>query len=157
MLISMPPTRAPIVAVEPAARSWTEFDVSAAIEFAVVNLKVEHVVVLGHRQCGGIRALVTGLHGDSESFVDRWVTIARPAHFRAIAANPEADSEQLCQICELEAIKISIENLRTFPFVTKAEKERGLSLIGAYFDLEAGRLLGYDEASGKFLDLERQP
>jgi carbonic anhydrase len=127
--------------------------VSAAIEFAVVSLKVEHVVVLGHRACGGIRALVTGLHGDSESFVDRWVTIARPAHFRAIAAHPKADQEELCRHCELEAIKISIENLRTFPFVRQAEQERGMTLIGAYFDIESGNLMELDEATGAFTNL----
>lgn len=130
--------------------SGSHHGVSAAIEFAVVNLKVENVVVLGHRFCGGIRALVSGLNGDSESFVERWVAIARPAHFRALAANPSADLETLCQHCELEAIKISLANLRSFPFVTKAEKERGLTLIGAYFDLEAGRLLELDETKGEF-------
>lgn len=128
--------------------------VSAAIEFAVKNLQVENIVVLGHRQCGGIRALVTGLQSDSESFVDRWVAIARPAHFRALAANPEADQDTLCQHCEMEAIKISIENLRTFPFVVQAEKERGMNLIGAYFDLEMGRLLELHESTGEFQDLE---
>ncbi len=127
--------------------------VSAAIEFAVVNLKVENIVVLGHRQCGGIRALVTGLHGESDSFVDRWVAIARPAHFRALAAHPEADADQLCQHCELEAIKISIENLRTFPFVKEAELAGRVHLIGAYFDLESGRLLEYVESSGEFVNL----
>lgn len=128
--------------------------VSAAIEFAVNNLKVENIVVLGHRHCGGIRALVSGLHGESDSFVDRWVAIARPAHFRALAAHPEADLDSLCQHCELEAIKTSLENLRTFPFVTKAEKERGLNLIGAYFNLESGQLLGLDDSSGKFQNLD---
>jgi carbonic anhydrase len=127
--------------------------VSAAIEFAVVNLKVENVVVLGHRQCGGIRALVTGLNGSSESFVDRWVAIARPAHFRAIAANPEANQETLCQLCELEAIKVSLENLRTFPFVQQAEKARGMNVIGAYFDLESGSLLELNETTGQFVNL----
>lgn len=127
--------------------------VSAAIEFAVVNLKVENVVVLGHRQCGGIRALVSGLHGDSDSFVDRWVAIARPAHFRALAAHPEADLDVLCQRCELEAIKISIANLRTFPFVRQAEKERGMEVIGAYFDLELGQLLELDETKDEFVNL----
>jgi carbonic anhydrase len=127
--------------------------VSAAIEFAVNNLKVENVVVLGHRYCGGIRALVSGLNGDGDSFVERWVSIARPAHFRALATHPQADLDTLCHYCELEAIKISIENLRKFPFVAKAEKEGTLSLIGAYFDLEAGRLLEYDEAKNEFINL----
>jgi len=130
--------------------------VSAAIEFAVVNLEVEVVMVLGHRQCGGIRALVTGLQSSGESFVDRWVAMARPAHFRALAAYPNADQDELCQHCELEAIKISLANLRTFPFIQKAEKSRGLILIGAYFDLESGRLLELDESKGDFIDFSAE-
>lgn len=124
--------------------------VSAAIEFAVVNLKVENVIVMGHRQCGGIRALVSGIHTDSESFIDRWVAIARPAHFRALAANPNADQETLCQHCEREAIKISLANLRSFPFVRDAEKNRGMNVIGAYFDIETGQLLELNQATGEF-------
>ena len=128
--------------------------VSSAIEFAVVNLKVENVMILGHRQCGGIQALVTSAQTNSETFVDRWVAIARPAHFRALAAHPHAGVDELCQHCELEAIKISIENLRTFPFIVKAEKERGLNIIGAYFDLELGILMELNEETGKFVNLE---
>lgn len=127
--------------------------VSAAIEFAVKNLKVENIVILGHRQCGGIRALIQGLQSDSESFVDRWVAIARPAHLRAIAAHPSAGVEELCQHCELESIKISLQNLLSFPFVQQAVNERGLNLIGAYFDLEAGRLLHLNPATGEFEDI----
>lgn len=136
--------------VPPYEQGGTHHGVSAAIEFAVVNLKVENVIVLGHRQCGGIRALVTGLQGPEESFVHRWVTIARPAHFRALAAHPEADPETLCRHCEREAIRTSIENLRTFPFVTDAEQSGQLSLIGAYFDLESGDLLELNETTGEF-------
>lgn len=139
--------------VPPFEKGGGHHGVSAAIEFAVVVLKVENVIIMGHRQCGGIRALVTGMHSDSESFVDRWVAIARPAHFRALAANPQADQDTLCQHCELEAIKISIENLRTFPFVRQAEKERQMNVIGAYFDLEAGRLLELNESTGEFTSI----
>lgn len=127
--------------------------VSAAIEFAVVNLKVEHVIIMGHRQCGGIRALVSGLQGDTDSFVDRWVAMARPAHFRALAAHPQADLDELAHHCELEAIKTSIANLRTFPFVQSAEKERGMAVLGAYFDLEQGKLLELDESKDEFVNL----
>lgn len=127
--------------------------VSAAIEFAVVNLRVENVLVMGHRQCGGIRAMVTGLQSEPAGFVDRWMEIARPAHFRALAAHPDADPEALCQHCERESIKISLENLRSFPFVAKAERERGMNLLGIYFDLENGRLLELNPATGEFEEL----
>ena len=82
---------------------------SAAIEFAVVNLKVEHIVVLGHRQCGRIRALVTGLPTASVTFIDQWMEIARSAHFRTLAAYPDADVDTICHHCEMESIRTSIE------------------------------------------------
>lgn len=129
--------------------------VSSAIEFAVVNLQVENVVVLGHRQCGGIRALMTTPEGQGESeFIHRWVNIAHEAKQIVLEAMPGADVEQLCGRCELESIRISIRNLHTFPFVREAIKERGMNLIGAYFDIEEGRLLELNEREGTFSPLE---
>ncbi len=128
--------------------------VSAAIEFAIENLKVENVIILGHRKCGGIRALVEGQRGNAGSFVSHWVAIAEAAHQRVLSAHKGAEQDVLCQHCELEAIKTSLENLRTFPFVQKAQQEREMNIIGAYFDLEAGRLLELNEDTGEFINFD---
>lgn len=128
--------------------------VSSAIEFAVVNLKVENVVVLGHRQCGGIRALVNGVQDPSSRFIARWVSIAEEARRIVFEKFKGADAETLCAHCELEAIRVSMKNLRTFPFVQQAVEERQMNLIGAYFDLEEGRLLELNEETGEFSPLE---
>lgn len=128
--------------------------VSAAIEFAVLNLKVDNVIILGHRQCGGIRALVTNQLSDSNEFVQQWVGIATPAKKRVLDKYPNETEDQLCRHCELESIATSIENLKTFPFVDQAVRERGLMLMGIYFDLEQGQLLEYDEKIGEFKNLE---
>jgi carbonic anhydrase len=127
--------------------------VSSAIEFAVVNLKVENVIILGHRQCGGIRALLYPEQTQAGGFVQKWMKIAEPAKVRALALNPNADQNVLLKTCELESIRTSIENLRTFPFVAEAEKERGLSIMGIYFDIEKGELLELNEASGVFMPI----
>jgi carbonic anhydrase len=124
--------------------------VSAAIEFAVVNLKVEHVIILGHRQCGGIRALLFPKETQAGGFVQQWMQIADDAKSRALAAVPSAEPNELWRCCELESIRTSIENLRSFPFVAAAEKERGLEIHGIYFDLEKGELLELDGPTGKF-------
>lgn len=124
--------------------------VSAGIEFAVVNLKVENVIVLGHRQCGGIRALLFPQEIQAGGFVQQWMRIAEPARQRAVAATPPEDEEALWRRCELESIRISIGNLRSFPFVSEAVGSRGLALLGLYFDLERGELLELDEATGRF-------
>ncbi|MDX9731750.1 MAG: carbonic anhydrase [Bdellovibrionales bacterium] len=124
--------------------------VSSAIEFAVLNLKVENVIVLGHRQCGGIRALMAGPGENKSTFISRWVSIAEDAKQRVLAKYAGADPDELCHRCELESIRTSLRNLRTFPFVQEAIETRQMNLIGAYFDLEEGRLLELNEATGEF-------
>ncbi len=124
--------------------------VSAAIEFAVINLKVENVIVLGHRQCGGIRALLFPEEIQAGGFVQGWVTVAEAAKARAVAAVGTEDHNRLWHCCELESIRTSVENLRTFPFVEEAVKARNLSLMGIYFDIEKGELLELNEESGTF-------
>ncbi|MBC7419223.1 MAG: carbonic anhydrase [Bdellovibrio sp.] len=129
--------------------------VSAAIEFAVVNLKVENIIILGHRQCGGIRALMINHLGHTEGFVNQWVSIAKDAKARVLAKYPdEKDEEALCRHGELESILTSIKNLHTFPFVEEAVKNNQLSLMGIYFDLELGQLMECDERSGEFKNIE---
>ena len=124
--------------------------VSSAIEFAVVNLKVENVVILGHQQCGGIRALVHGVENAPPSFIARWVSIADEAKRLVLKKFPDAESAELCRHCELESIRVSMRNLRTFPFIQDAIRERDLSLVGAYFDMDEGNLLELNEEDGTF-------
>ena len=124
--------------------------VSSAIEYAVVNLKVEVVMVLGHRQCGGIRALLYPDETGAGSFVRNWMKMAEPAKLRAIQSVGTGDPDTLCRRCELESIRTSIENLRTFPFVAEAIRERKLALLGVFFDLEKGEMLELNEETGEF-------
>ncbi len=119
--------------------------VSAAIEFAVVNLKVENVIVLGHRQCGGIRALMFPDETKAGGFVHRWMQVAEPAKERALEFTGSADQNILWRNCELESIRTSLDNLRSFPFVVEAVRERGMTLMGIYFDIEKGELLELNE------------
>jgi carbonic anhydrase len=128
--------------------------VSAAIEFAVVNLQVENIVILGHRQCGGIRSLFQPDAVREGGFVQQWMTIAGEAKDKVLKANPQGDLEQHCRECEKTSIVTSIGNLRTFPFIDFAIKSRGLQLIGVYFDLEGGQLSFYDDATEAFRELE---
>lgn len=130
--------------------------VSAAIEFAIVNLKVENVIVLGHRQCGGIRALMTHNQqpASTDSFVENWVSIAKDAKKRVLEKHGHETEDNLCRHAELESIVTSLNNLRTFPFVEAAIKERDLALMGIYFDLEQGHLLEYDEKNDGFKNIE---
>ena len=123
---------------------------SSAIEFAVTNLKVENVIVLGHRQCGGIRALMEGATDQPRSFVGQWMSIAEEARTNVLKRYPNVDDETKWRMGELESIKVSIKNLLTFPFVKEAVHKGELNLLGLFFDLEQGQLLEYDAANDDF-------
>jgi carbonic anhydrase len=128
--------------------------VSAAIEFAVVNLQVKNIVILGHRQCGGIRSLFTPEAVRSGGFVAQWMTIAKQAKDKVLQKFPQADLEQHCKECEKESIRASIENLLTFPFVREAREFRGMQILGLYFDLELGQLLELDSDWKEFTQIQ---
>lgn len=113
--------------------------VSSAIEFAVVNLKVENILILGHRQCGGIRSLMTEQSAPN-SFVGRWMQIAQSAKERVQLKYANEPVEAQIRHCEMESIVNSIQNLRTFPFIQEAIEKRDLQVIGVYFDLELGQM-----------------
>jgi len=130
--------------------------VSAAIEFAVVNLEVENIVVLGHRQCGGIRALFQPENIRTGGFVAQWMTIAEEAKEKVLSKDPRGDIEAHCRECEKESIVISLKNLRSFPFIESAVQQRGLQLLGVYFDLESGQLWYHDDAIDQFQELPLQ-
>ena len=121
---------------------------SAAIEFAVVDLQVRHVVVLGHGACGGIAA---ALRGDDcgipgHSFIDDWMAIVTEARDRVIESAPDDPQRAL----ELEAVKVSLKNLRSFPFVREREEAGTLKLHGAFFAIAEGELHVLDEERGQF-------
>ena len=126
---------------------------SSALEFAVMNLKVENILILGHRQCGGIRALMSNKPMES-SFIGSWMNIAAEARIEVLKQHPNGEEDTLCRAAEMESIKVSIKNLMTFPFVCEAVEARKLNIIGLYFDLERGELWEFDEASRLFKPLE---
>ena len=128
--------------------------ISAAIEFAVVNLAVENVIILGHRQCGGIRALMLNHQGQPNGFVEQWMRIAQDAKVRVLKKYAGESEDSLCRHGELESIITSLKNLRTFPFVETAVRDRGLAIMGIYFDLESGQLLECDEEANEFRNIE---
>ena len=132
--------------------------VSAAVEYAVTQLKVHHILVLGHARCGGIAASFSGQFDNAEQgaggFIAAWMAMIAPARDRiraAAAMSPDIDAHSAL---ELEAIRISIANLRSFPFVAAAEVAGTLQLQGALFDIADGILRVLDKDSGRFAPVE---
>jgi carbonic anhydrase len=99
-------------------------------------------MVLGHSLCGGIRALMKGPghgHGD---FIDSWMEIANSARAR-VCDSPELTSASFdtqCAACEHEAIRVSLANLLTFPWISKSVADGRLTLAGMHFNVETGTL-----------------
>jgi len=126
---------------------------SSAIEFAVANLKVENVIILGHRQCGGIRALMSREKNQKPTFISQWMGIVEEVHQHIHAEHPDADDDTRCRLAEMESIEVSLRNLRSFPFVQDAIANRQMNVIGVYFDLELGQLWHFDDATQAFVKL----
>ncbi|MCG8324259.1 MAG: carbonic anhydrase [Thiotrichales bacterium] len=91
---------------------------SAALEFSIKHLQVQHVVIVGHGQCGGIKSLMEGSHDSKDyQFIDPWMQIAIPAREKVLQENPQADFTDQCRLCESESIRMSMQNLLTFPWI----------------------------------------
>jgi len=116
--------------------------VSAAIEFAVTVLKVEEILVLGHGQCGGVKASLSGALTDAKpgegGFVAEWIKLLKDARERVVAEYGTDAKGQ--KALEQEGVKVSIENLKTFPFVQAGLDDGTLALQGAVFAIDDGKL-----------------
>ena len=116
--------------------------VSAALEFAVTQLEVPEIVVMGHGGCGGVSAALSrrfvGEAPGAGGFIAHWVDMLDDARDRVVATH--GDGEEAVRALELETVRVSIANLRTFPFVPEREAAGTLKLRGAYFAIADGVL-----------------
>lgn len=128
--------------------------VSSAIEFAVCGLEVARVIVLGHRRCGGIRALMSPRKIAPETdFVGRWMGIAEPVRQRVLRELQHKSSDEQNKACEMASILHSLDNLMTYPWLKRRVEEGKLMLHGWFFDIDTGALLAYSARQQEFLPL----
>ncbi|MEO5613189.1 MAG: carbonic anhydrase [Sphingomicrobium sp.] len=127
--------------------------VSAALEFAVTQLEVEEVLVLGHGSCGGCAAALTGQFDDADHgeghFIAAWVDMLKEARDKVRSRHAALDGAAFLAM-EHAAVKVSLANLRTFPWVIERETAGSLTLHGGHFSIAEGRLYLLDEAEGDF-------
>ena len=126
--------------VPPYSLDGINYGTSAAIEYAIKELKVNHLIILGHNDCGGIK-YGHKVHSDSANsnyeFINKWLSILLPA-YKKIQKNV-SEQEQINQF-EQESIKFSINNLFSYPFIKKAVDENNLSIHGFIHDIGSGNL-----------------
>ncbi len=136
--------------VPPAENQGHYHGTSAALEFGVRNLGVQHIIVLGHAQCGGIHALLEGGVAKDDSFIAEWMGIAEAAREQVEQEHAGASSEVRHRACEQQAILVSLNNLMTFSWIHERVEQGKLALHGWYFDIERGELLGYNTTTRLF-------
>ena len=138
--------------VPPFERGGGRHGVSSALEFGIAQLGISEIVVMGHEHCGGIHAALTGcFRGAPEGeggFIARWMEqIDRPA---AEIARTHGIGGDAARLLEEAAIRQSVANLRTFPFVAEREAAGKLAILGCHFSISDGELYVLDEAEDRF-------
>jgi carbonic anhydrase len=126
--------------------------VSAALEFAITQIEVAEVMVMGHGACGGIAAAMTRQFENSRAgeggFIAHWIDLLDEARDRIVAAH--GHGPDAVRALEMEAVKVSIANLRTFPCISERENSGTLKLRGSYFAIADGVLHLLNGATGEF-------
>jgi len=124
--------------------------VSAALEYAVSVLRIKHIVVLGHAQCGGIRAFIDKIEPLSPGdFIGRWMSMFIKPGEKVEQRARETMADFTVRI-EKAAVFRSLENLMTFPFVRSAVERGDMRVHGAYFGVAEGSLFVLDPATKEF-------
>lgn len=130
---------------------------SAGLEFAVTGLRVRDIVILGHGQCGGVSASLASAEDQPVGrFIHPWVELMAPARAEVLANSSLTPEERQRQL-EFAAIRHSLGNLQSFPFICEALEAGQLNLHGAWFSIAEGVLLWLDEKTGRFEPVTEDP
>jgi carbonic anhydrase len=124
---------------------------SAALAFAVLQLQVAEIVVLGHAQCGGVAAALDGKLAERIPFLSAWIELLEPALEHSAHIHDAAERHVAM---ERDCVRLSLDNLMTFPFVAERVAAGKLALGGARFGIADGRLEVLDRASDTFVTVD---
>lgn len=131
--------------------------VSAALEFGVGVLKVKHIVVLGHAQCGGVRAYAEDAEPISPGdFIGRWMSLMEPAA-KKVGERGSLSRAEFLERMEKASIANTLDNLMTFPRLRKLIERDAVTLHGAYFGVALGELSVLDQKTGEFRPVRAKP
>ncbi len=128
--------------------------VAAALEFAVLGLKVKDIIVCGHSNCGAMQAL----YKDDSEFANmphlkEWLEIALPVKHIVAYFHPDIPAASCQRITEEENILIQLKNIQTYPFVAQALEQGSLHLHGWYYDIGAGSICAYNPEKDMFEEI----
>jgi len=137
--------------VPPYAPDQQAHGVSAALEFGVGALRIKHIVVLGHAQCGGIKAYAEDAEPLSPGdFIGNWMKLMAPAVKKAGPRGTLSPADYLTRLEQANVVN-SLDNLMTFPRLRKLIERGEVAVHGAYFGVANGQLSARDPTTGKFI------
>ena len=137
--------------VPPIEENGSYHGTSAALEFAVTQLKIDDIVVLGHGMCGGIAAALAAVENRSMGrFLKPWVELLSPAREEVRKDSTLSSPASRQRALEHLAIRHSLKNLQSFPFISGAIENGTLALHGAWFSIAEGELHWLNQASKLF-------
>ncbi|HNS51070.1 MAG TPA: carbonic anhydrase [Anaerolineae bacterium] len=125
-----------------------EAAIGTAVEYAILHLHVQHVVLCGHTRCGCLAALESPPDSGREPHIARWIELARPAKTKAEASG--LPPEELPMAVIRENVLLQMENLRSYDAVRHAERAGTITLHGWVYHLETGEVEAYDAGSGSW-------
>ncbi len=118
---------------------------SAALEFGVCYLKVKHIIIMGHSQCGGIIAsLDKSVLSQQNDFIGNWVKLINHQHDTNIDIDTYAK----------ECLNYSYENCLTFPWIKSRVQEKKLSVHRWFFDIKTASIMAYSTKDNTFISLQ---
>lgn len=128
---------------------------SAALQFAICNLSIQHIILFGHTQCGGMQAL---LEQSSEickekGFIAKWLELAKPAYERVSNDHQNEAFDKKVDLCGQYSLINSLNNLQTFPWIKERVATNQLSLYAWNFVLDQGVIESYDKKTGSFKEI----
>jgi carbonic anhydrase len=139
--------------VPPYAPDQRAHGVSAALEFGIGALKIRHIVVLGHAQCGGVKAYAEDAEPLSPGdFIGNWMKLMAPAADKVGPRDALSPADYLTRLEQANVVN-SLENLMTFPRLRKLIERSEVAVHGAYFGVSNGRLSVRDLTTGKFIQV----
>lgn len=132
-----------------------QIGMGAVIEYAVLHLHVKHVVIMGHTDCGGIKALDAPPDWSRTPHIARWVEYARPARTKVEASGLPEEDRHLATV--RENVLLQLENMRSYDPVREAQRLRALALHGWVYHIETGRLEAYEPETNSWGPLAASP
>ncbi len=126
--------------------------VSAVLEYAVMALKVRHLVVCGHTDCGAMKALLDPVSVEAMPTVKSWLRNAHTALSVTEALTPGTGADERLRVLTEQNVLLQMQHVRTHPSVAGAMARGELTISGWVYDIGAGEVR-ISEGGGEFVGL----